>query len=188
MTKNKTRIGWRASGAIAVTAIMLAAGFIFVREDIAGQQRTSPATKNQLVGFWRLVSAESEQNGKRTDGFGPNPVGLYIFDASGRFAFQVIGSGLPKFASGNRYQGTPEENKAVVQGFIAFFGTNKVIDRGTLILHILGSSYPNFDGTDQKRSISIKGDVMQYSSAATSFGASAHQLWKRLGPGDKLTN
>jgi hypothetical protein len=184
--KNNMRIWRRASGALAVTAMMLVAGFILVRDDVASQQ-IAPSTKSQVIGMWKLVSAEAVQNGKRIEFFGPDPVGLYIFDPSGRFAGQIMRSDLPKFASGNRYQGTPEENKAVVQGFIGYFGTYTVIEPGTLILHIVASSYPNFDGTDQKRFISINGDEMQYRSAATSFGASAHQVWKRLDPGDKLT-
>ena len=183
--KNNLRI-WRCvSGALAFMAMILLAGFVLIRDDVASQQKT-PTTRSQVVGMWKLVSAEAEQNGKKIEFFGPNPVGLYIFDASGRFAGQVMRSDLPKFASGNRYQGTPEENKAVVQGFIGYFGTYTVIEPGTLVLHIVASSYPNFDGTDQKRFISIHGDEMQYRSAATSFGASAHQVWKRLGPGDQL--
>jgi hypothetical protein len=49
-------------------------------------------------------------------------------------------SGRPKFASNNRATGTPEENKAVVQGLIAFFGTYSVneADR-TFTMHVEGS-------------------------------------------------
>ena len=39
-----------------------------------------------------------------------------MFDGNGRFAAQFMGSGLPKFASNNRLEGTPEENKAIVPG------------------------------------------------------------------------
>src|SRR5262249_52921942 len=35
----------------------------------------------------------------------------------------AVRSDLPKFASNNRDMGTPEENKAVVQGSITYFGT-----------------------------------------------------------------
>jgi len=184
---NEIRILRRACGAFAVSVTMLVLGFVLLRGNAAGQQKAM-STKDQLVGMWKLVSAEAEQDGKKVEFFGPNPVGIYIFDANGRFFSQVSRSDLPKFASGNRYQGTPEENKAVVQGFIAYFGTYTVSESRTLALHMVNSSFPNFNGTDQKRTIAINGDEMQYSSTGTSFGASAHQVWKRVGPGDNLTN
>jgi hypothetical protein len=176
----------RRIGALAVTATALVLGFFLLRVSAAGQQKAAN-NKDQIVRVWQLVSAEAEQNGKKVEFFGPDPVGVYVFDAYGRFFSQISRSDLPKFASGNRYQCTPEENKAVVQGFIAYFGTYAVTESGVLTLHMVSSSFPNFNGTDQKRSISIRGDEMQYLSAGTSFGASAHQVWKRLGALDKLT-
>jgi hypothetical protein len=81
------------------------------------QQALPQSAKDQLVGTWMLVSIYDErQDGSKFDPFGANPTGILIFDANGRFASQIIGSGLPKFASNNRLEGTPEENKAVVQG------------------------------------------------------------------------
>ena len=183
---NQVRILRRAGGAFAVTVTILVLGFVLLRNNAAGQQKAM-SLKDQIVGTWMLVSAEAEQDGKKVAFFGPDPVGIYIFDANGRFISQVSRSDLPKFASGNRYQGTPEENKAVIQGFIAYFGTYSVSESGTLTLHMVNSSFPNFNGTDQKRTIAIKGDEMQYSSAGTSFGASAQQVWRRIGPGNKLT-
>ena len=176
----------RRMGVFAATATALVLGFLLLRVSAAGQQKPASA-KDQIVGVWKLVSAEAEQDGKKVEFFGPDPVGIYVFDANGRFFSQISRSDLPKFASGNRYQGTPEENKAVVQGFIAYFGNYSVTEPGVLTLHMVSSSFPNFNGTDQKRSISISGDEMQYSSAGTSFGASAQQVWRRLGPNDKLT-
>jgi hypothetical protein len=38
----------------------------------------------------------------------------------------ILRRGQAKFASNNRNEGTPEENKAIVQGSIAHFGTYTV--------------------------------------------------------------
>jgi hypothetical protein len=46
--------------------------------------------------------------------------------ADGHFSLVNTRADLPKFASNRRDQGTPEENKAVVQGSIAYFGTYSV--------------------------------------------------------------
>jgi Lipocalin-like domain len=94
------------------------------------------------VGTWTPVSVEA---------FGPNPKGILIFDANGRFYPQILRSELPKIASNKRDTGTPEENKAVVSGSIAYYGTYTM--NGTdLMLHVEGCSFPNWTGTDQKRS------------------------------------
>jgi hypothetical protein len=94
------------------------------------------------VGTWTPVSVEA---------FGPNPKGILIFDANGRFYLQILRSELPKIASNKRDTGTPEENKAVVSGSIAYYGTYTM--NGTdLMLHVEGCSFPNWTGTDQKRS------------------------------------
>jgi Lipocalin-like domain len=61
-----------------------------------------------------------------------------MLDATGHVAAQLMRSDLPKYAANNRSQGTPEENKATVQGIISYFGTYSV--SGTdLLFHIDGS-------------------------------------------------
>jgi hypothetical protein len=59
---------------------------------------------------------------KRLISNGPNPLGQLMYDANGRFTR----SDLPKLASNNREAGTTEENKAIVQESLAYFGTYTV--------------------------------------------------------------
>jgi hypothetical protein len=136
--------------------------------------------KEQLVGTWMLVSIYDEhQEGKKFEPFGANPTGILMFDGNGRFAAQLMGSGLPKLASNNRFEGTPEENKAIVQGSICYFGTYSVSEADhTLNYHIESSSFPNFNGADQKRSFTLAGDELKY-TGPTSTGGTAHVVWKR---------
>jgi hypothetical protein len=49
-----------------------------------------------------------------------------MFDDNGHFWFLSTSGALPKFAVNNRSAGTPEENKAVMQGNMAAFGTYSV--------------------------------------------------------------
>src|SRR5919204_5926991 len=105
--------------------------------------------KGQLAGPWTLVSATT----KLPDGspaWGNNPKGLLIFTENGYFSSQIVRSDLPKFASKNRAQGTPEENKAVVQGSIATFGTYTVDEaKKAYTLKFEGSTFPNRVGTEE---------------------------------------
>jgi hypothetical protein len=60
------------------------------------------AAAKDLVGTWTLVSATLEQDGKKSDLFGPNPQGQVTFDPNGRMSFIITRSEIPKFASNNR--------------------------------------------------------------------------------------
>jgi hypothetical protein len=73
-----------------------------------------------------------------------------MFDATGRISLQIMRSTLPKFASNKRQEGTPEENKAIVQGLLCFFGTYSVNETDHILnLHIESSSFPNWNGINQ---------------------------------------
>ena len=70
----------------------------------------SAQTAKDLVGAWTIVSMTVEGDGKKSEPFGPNPIGTQIYDSSGRFASMVMRSDLPKVASSNRATSTPEES------------------------------------------------------------------------------
>jgi len=146
----------------------------------AGQQ-AERTLKEQLVGTWVLVSIYNQrQDGNKFEPFGPNPTGILMFDANGRISLQILGSRLPKIAANNRQEGTTEENKAIVQGTLCFFGTYTVSEAdGSLNLHIESSSFPNWNGTDQKRFQTLTGDELKWTNPAPASGGTAYVVWKR---------
>ena len=136
-------------------------------------------TAKDLVGNWTLVSADTAfPDGKREPTFGANPKGLLIFTGDGRFIYLFSRADLPKFASNSRATGTPEEHKAVVQGSIATFGTYSVADK-TLAIKVENSTFPNWLGTDQKRTIMITGDELKWTNPAASAGGVAELVFRR---------
>ena len=157
----------------AVTVLGLA--FLAGRADAANEK----VDQKQLVGDWALVSAGAPNPDIKP--FGPND-GFATFQPNGRFSLQLILSDLPKFASNNRAKGTPDENKAVVQGSISYFGTYSVNETdGTVTLHIERCSFPNWNGTDLKRIItSLTGEELKYTNPAASVGGAAELAWKRV--------
>jgi hypothetical protein len=112
--------------------------------------------KDRLVGSWTEVSITADGGAQP---FGPNPNGMMMVDAGGHISLTTLRSDLPKFQSNNRMTGTADENKAIVQGSFAFFGTY-VIDEVTheMTITIKGSTFPNFTGTIQKRLLSFRDD------------------------------
>jgi hypothetical protein len=74
-------------------------------------------------------------------------------------------------------EGTPEENAAVVQGSIAYFGRYSINEAEKKInLHYDGSTYPNWDGEDQVRLITIAGDELQIVSPVSAVGGGVVHL------------
>ena len=82
--------------------------------------------KQQFVESWTIVSADTVRPDGRVPNFGPEPKGFLVFDGSGRYALQIMSASRGRFASNNRMEGTPEENRSVVQGMIAHFGGHRV--------------------------------------------------------------
>ena len=157
-----------------ITMSLLLLGVALPARDAVGQ------TAKDLVGTWTWVSVDNVRpDGTKVQLFGPNPKGLIIFDANGRFAYLLTRPSRPKFAANNRDQGTPEENKATVQGSLGYSGTYSVSDK-TLIFKIEATTYPNAEGTEQKRSITLTGDELKWINPAPTVGGTAHTVLKRV--------
>jgi hypothetical protein len=137
------------------------------------------ALKQQLVGTWTFVSSTTKLP-DGTPAWGTNPKGLLIFTSDGHFSSQIVRSDLPKFASKNRAQGTPEENKAIVHGSIATFGTYTVDEaKKAYTLKYEGSTFPNRVGTEETRPFTITADELRVTNPATSVGGSSELVYKR---------
>ena len=137
-------------------------------------------TAKDLAGTWTLVSVVTEQGGTKTDTYGPNPQGRLIVDANGRYVIAIARAGLPKVASNNRTTATPEENKAIVGSSLAYFGTLSVNAADKMLTFTIETAtFPNWDGTEQKRVFTITGDELQYTNPAGSGGGTVTVVWKR---------
>jgi Lipocalin-like domain len=134
--------------------------------------------KERLVGTWSFTSTTGRRpDGTKVDVFGPHPNGVIIFSPDGHFALINTRPGRPKFASGNRMDGTPEEYRATVQGSIAYFGTYTVDEiKSTFAFHIDGSTFPSYEGTDQVRPFTIVGDELRSVNPAPTIGGPALSL------------
>jgi Lipocalin-like domain len=137
-------------------------------------------TAKDLVGAWTLISSDTvSPGGSRAPTLGANPTGSLIFIGEGRFIWLFLSADLPKFASNNRAKGTPEENAAIVKGSISTFGTYSVAGKD-LVLRIEQSTFPNWIGTEQKRTIiTITGDELKWTNPAGATGGVAELAFKR---------
>jgi Lipocalin-like domain len=158
----------------AVTTLSLA----LLPNSAASQQRS---LKEQLVGSWTIVSNDNvAPDGTKRQIFGPNPKGIFILGADGRYALVVVNPARPKFKGSSRLDGTPEENKAAIAGAVAAFGTWSFDEAtNTLVTSIEGNLFPNDEGRDQRRIIALAGDELKMLNPSPSSGGRAEIVFKR---------
>ena len=151
-------------------SIITALGFALPGSGVAQQK----SLKDQIVGSWTLVQAvDTQADGTKTNPWGANPKGAYMFSPDGRFAQMLFHTDLPKID--NRMGGTPDHNKAIAQGVIAMYGSYTVDEANkTIIVKFEGSSFAKFVGTEGKQVItSINDNEFQSTNPATSTGTKA---------------
>ena len=168
----------RVSSAIGTTLGIAILAAALVTNDASGRQ-TAASARQQLIGTWTFVSTIRPDGGSAWD---PNAKGLLVFTDKGYFSIQVMRGDRPKFASNSRMKGTPEENSAAIRGILNYFGKFEVDEAGQVLLfHIESSSFPNWNGTVQKRKFTVTKDDLKYDGPPTTRGGPPSEVvWKRV--------
>jgi hypothetical protein len=163
-------------GAIAVMG--LAMGLAWLPGSAISQQKS---LKDQLIGSWSIVSNDNiAADGTKRQIFGPNPKGIFVLSADGRYALVVVNPDRPKFKGASRLEGTPDENKAAIAGTVASFGTWTLDEAtNTLVTTAEGDLFPNAEGRDQRRLIALAGDELKMVNLSPGSGGRAEIVFKR---------
>ena len=115
--------------------------------------------KDQAIGAWTLTSIAEDFAGVKKDTWGPDVKGALLLDRSGQFALHIAAAG--------RAQGSGDPSRSPIGRVIAYFGTYTISEADkTLTFNIVRSTFPNWDGTEQKRILTITGDKLSYRAAA----------------------
>ncbi len=148
----------------------------------AGAQATTQPP-NQVLGTWRMVTAEIEQDGQRRPAYGAQPQGMLVFTADMHFVEVLTDASIPKFAAAARGQGTDAENRAAMAGSIGFFGSYRVDAQGEFSGNrVLGSTFPNWVGSTRDRQtlrFVVDGDRMTERFTRPE-GTPVHIEWERV--------
>ena len=170
-----------------ILGILVAATMALLPHGTVAQQKSM---KDQLVGAWTvLLDDRINADGTQQPLYGPNPIGTLLVSPTGRYSVQIMRSiNRAPFAFKNLSSGTPEENKAAIQGIVTHFGTYTVDEADkSLTFRIEGSSFPNLGGAKQKWQIdSLADDTLTIKlPAATSTNpaggfVAVEVIWKRV--------
>jgi hypothetical protein len=163
--------------------IMLTTVIIFGMATLTGNAFSQQKSlKEQLLGAWHLVSIDYVRaDGSRSTTFGDNPNGIAFFDSTGHYIITVMRSDRARYAVNDRTQGSVDENKATAEGTITYFGTFTVSESDRMIsIHVVGSSFPNWNGANQKRILTVSGDELKLTNpVASTGGGTTEVVWKR---------
>ena len=145
----------RASAAVLLFILLSAGGCAY--------QRATPAPAG-LVGTWRLVeywNRDSADQPKRYP-FGEQPVGFIVYDAAGNVFIQFAPHPRPaRMTREELRKAGPEELRATLEGYVAYFGTYTVdAARGVVIHHVAADVRREYTGTDQERPFRLSGDEL----------------------------
>ena len=159
-----------------IKAIIAFSFYLIIASGLASHAAAA-TLKQQIVGTWAVVSSIHERDGTKSEVLGPHPVGYYMFDQTGHYSLQSMRGDLPKFSSNNKNRGTDAENRAVMQGINTIFGTYTVNEEDhSVTVHIIGSSFPNWAGVDQKRTVAIDGDNLTWTVSMGPAGTTVISL------------
>ena len=127
--------------------------------------RPLSAVEREIVGIWILKdSYDLCFNGQIVRSRGQTPSGFLSYHPGGPMAVQVMNDGRP---SCDPAQACPEETKAMLTGYTAYFGTFEVNVRDSFILHHMqGNLFSNEVGTTRKRFYDLSGKRLTLTTPA----------------------
>ena len=160
---------------IVMKSLMSLLGLATLSSSGFGQQKS---LQEQLLGAWSLVSIDYVgADGSRSSTFGADPKGVAFFDSNGQYIISVMRSDRPKYRANDRAQGTADENTATAQGTITYFGTYTVSEADrTINIRIVSSSFPNWNGADQKRIFTVTQNELKLTNPTASTGGGTTEV------------
>lgn len=133
-----------------------------------------------LRGTWTLVAADKLlPGGAQARDYGDAPKGQLIIGDSGRYSLQIFKTERTRFAR-DKNEGTAEEFASAVKGSSTHYGTVTVDPKKELLTFTIeGSSFPNWEGSVQRREFTLEGDVLRYRVPARPDGSIPISIWRR---------
>ena len=156
--------------------------FVAALTGLAARDAQVPTPVFPLQGTWALVAADKRlPNGETARDYGENPKGRLVVDGQGRYSLQIFKSERTRFAGDNKADGSADEFKSAVMGSSTHYGSVSIDPRaGVLVFSIEGSSFPNWEGTAQKRQYKFDGAELRYEVPPRADGSVPISVWRRL--------
>ncbi len=149
----------------------------------AARKSSMPATKNPLVGTWKLVSFELRtDDGKTIFPWGKEVTGQVTYTDDGYMSGSFMKLNRKPFNSVDILGGTLAEFEAAMKSYVGYAGTYS-INGDQVIHHASVSAFPNWTDTNIERHFVVEGDRLTLSTSPSTFGgqkASGVLIWQKL--------
>jgi hypothetical protein len=138
---------------------------------------------NPLIGTWRLVSWENKsvEDGQISYPLGKDATGYIMYNEDGYMFVAIMSPYRLKFAGGDLFSGTKEEEAQAEKTFLSYCGRYEL--REDAVIHQIElSSFPNWVGADQERLLELRGNRLTLSTHPILMQGkqqTAHLIWER---------
>ena len=140
------------------------------------------ATRDQLVGTWKLVNWETRyDNGSVIYPMGEDAIGFLVYAADGHMAATLSRHDRAPFTSGEMLTADADEKLLGWDTYFSYVGRFE-IDDGKITHHIEASQYPNWIGEAQVRFMSLDGDRLELATPPQDSRRgrqTSHLTWRR---------
>ncbi len=141
---------------------------------IATEPRSQPMQSEvaqRFVGMWRYVGTTID--GKPRPNRGANPKGYIFYAANGEMAAQIAPDRVNPMAGKTP---TPDEAKAALADYVAYFGTWSLDERAGTVTHHRQASVQPGPLADHVRTYEFKGDRL----ILRPVGTTQEVVWERI--------
>jgi Lipocalin-like domain len=171
--------------------LLICLGMAFYRPAASEPSRASHATRQALVGVWRLLSIQRVgRNGPTIDPFyGTDSTGILVYDPSGWMSVQIVGKHRPAMeapASRPTLTDTPRDAQlkaAVLDTYYAYFGTWRFDEVTSTVTHDIQSSLiPGEAGKSYSQTVSLDDGHLVFTTRQETAGGVIVQkkVWQRV--------
>ena len=140
---------------------------------------------NSLIGTWRLISYKAEySDGSAQDLYGPSPVGMISYDATGHMSVHLAKADLPKCGSIDRRKCPDLQARLAFDNAFGYWGRYEVKASERVVFHyVQGASWPDYVGQSQMRFVEISGNRLTITTPPRKIGGVENVgvlVWERI--------
>lgn len=148
------------------------AAFVLVSALLATEASRAEELASSLLGTWHLVSYKVERSdGSVADLYGPSPLGVLVYDATGHMSVHLLKTDLPKCGTIDRRKCPDEQARLAFDNYAGYWGRYQVKASENAVFHYVdGASWPDYIGTSQKRFVAVSGDRLTITTPPLQIG------------------
>ena len=104
-----------------------------------------------------------------------------MVDANGQYSLQIFRSDRQRFGSDSKAEGSADDFRSAVMGSSTHYGVVAIDEQANeLVFTIDGATFPNWEGTTQRRRCTLEGAELRYYVPPRADGSVPISVWQRV--------